>query len=74
MKRHGLLILPLLALTGLMLARAGWLSPHIQPSALASQAAAPAVAAAPANPLHSGAGCRWRPCQPHHWRDCMLRY
>jgi hypothetical protein len=69
MTRHGLLIAALLVLplTGLALTRAGRLTPRANPSA-------PAAVAPPANPLHTGAGCRWRTCQPHHWRDCMLRY
>ena len=76
MKRHGLLIANLLALplTGLALAHAGWLTPRSHPSPLATQAPAPAAAAQAVNPLHTGAGCRWRTCQPHHWRECMLRY
>lgn len=69
MKRHGLLIATLLALplTGLALAQAGWFTPRLS-------AAAPAASAQPTNPLHTAAGCHWRTCQPHHWRDCLLQH
>lgn len=60
MKRYGLLLTTagMVLLTGWVLHAAGWFTQ--------------ARSTKTADPLASPAGWRYRQCQPHHWRYCVL--
>jgi hypothetical protein len=74
MRPYGLLILTVvtLVLTGLALTRAGWLQNTSaacdRPAHLKAH-----VQISLHDALTSEAAWRWRHCQPHHWRACLLQ-
>ena len=71
MIRYGFLVGALaLALAALTPGRVGWLS-HRTGQAAPSR---PTAGARSREQALSDAAWRWRDCQPHHWRDCLLQH
>jgi hypothetical protein len=67
MKQRGWVLVAVVAclLTGVVALRAGGSAPSEPTSE---------VAVAAHDPLDSAAGWRYRRCQPHHWRACILKH
>ena len=73
MKRRGWILISLLTLllTAFVLAQAGRLSArcsHCTPRNVELRSHAQAV-----DPFMTDAAFRWRNCEPHHWRACLLQ-
>lgn len=69
MKCRGLVFATLftVVITGFVLSKAGWLT------ASRSASHRPRGHVKAQDPFATEAGERWRHCQPHHWRACLLQ-
>jgi hypothetical protein len=67
MKRHGVFVAALLVLplTAFALHQPGWCGPDAARRAPEQRKTR--------DERLSEAAWRWRGCQPHHWRDCLLQ-